>query len=186
MTVANPAILTVPKLVITPWDVDSIGVELLSDAGGVVASAAVFAVTTAIYIPWYLSYSCTVSRVDWSNGATASGNVDCGVYDSANGIPTTKLVSSGAQVQTGVNANQGFDVTDTLLQPGLKFLALYWTSGTATFLRTTINPAQMMKFFGVCMESVATALPGTATPVVVTNGFIPYFSVTVLPRTLAP
>jgi hypothetical protein len=53
------------------------------------------------------------------NGATASGNMDVGIYDYAG----TRLVSSGSTAQSGTSAFQDFDITDTLLGPGIFYLA---------------------------------------------------------------
>lgn len=172
------AVIVPPPPIISTFSRYSIGIETAVTKAGAAASSAWLTAKKIIYVPVYIGQSMTVLKVWWMNGATVgTDNVDCGVYQSAAGLPTTKLVSSGATLSAGAAVVQSVDVTDTVLPgPGLYFLALGLSGNTATIYRVN-NLAAYQKMQGMCEETVTGtfALPTTATPVTQTAATIPLF-----------
>jgi hypothetical protein len=112
----------------------------------------------AMYIPVLVPDTATVYKLAWLNGATVAGNVDVGVYD----FKGSRLVSSGSTAQSGVSAIQVADIADTVIRPGLYYLALATDSATATFQRGFVT-TQLARASGACQQSTAFVLPATAT-----------------------
>lgn len=123
-----------------------------------------------IYCPVWLAAPTTAVKLLWINGTVASGNVDCGIYDSAAGLPVNRLVNSGSTAQSGTSVVQSVDSTDTFLAPGLYFLALTMDNITGTIFRCT-SSAAFLKVPGWCEETTGSfGLPATATPVALASG----------------
>lgn len=119
----------------------------------------------AVYYPLLIPTVCTARRVWWANGSTvsASYNVDCGIYADAGRKPGAKLVSSGSTAQGTASQVQFVDVTDTVLAPGLYWVALACSSASATFFTRSGSTGYdaIIRF----QEATAIPLPSTATPV---------------------
>lgn len=113
----------------------------------------------AYYHPIYLPFGCIVTQLWWINGTTGGGNVDCGVYSRAG----DRLVSTGSTAQSGTNALQIVNVTDTILDIGWYYLAVACDSGSAT----AFGGAQILtghnSVLGMAQEASAFPLPATAT-----------------------
>jgi hypothetical protein len=93
------------------------------------------------------------------NGATAANNIDVGIYDAAG----TRLVSAGSTAQAGTSDLQLFDVTDTLLGPGLFYFAVSFDGTTGTVFRHVVSQ-NFGQALGVCQQTAsAHPLPATAT-----------------------
>ena len=114
--------------VIHPWSLESLGAGLMTDMKSITsaASATYVAANRAHYIPFVVSEPITVVQLFAYNGATASGNIDMGIYDAKG----TKLVSIGSTAQAGTNALQTFDITDTVLGSGRFYLAVAMDNAT--------------------------------------------------------
>ena len=146
--------------------------EMVVAAGGAVlnSSAVWTTANVAIYIPFRVNRAITVRKINLNNGASAADNVDVGIYDvDANGLPRTKLVSSGSTAQSGTSAWQVFDVTDTYLAAGLYYMACAFSGNTGTVTRLIAGTAQDSRAFSIYEETSAFALPATATPAVFTT-----------------
>ena len=127
----------------------------------------------AIYVPFVVHNQMTAVKLFVQNAATVSGNIDLGLYDAFG----NRLVSSGSTAQAGTSALQSFDVTDTLLLPGVYYMACALNNGTGTVLggAFTVNGIGAM---GVLEQTSAFALPATATMVAPTGTFIPSIGLT--------
>ena len=137
------------------------------------ASAVWPSANMAIYQPVIVHVSTTVLQLAWANGATVSGNVDVGVYDSA----FTRLVSSGSTAQSGTSVPQFVNITDLYLAVGTYYLALACDNTTATFVRRTPTAPFGRTPMGNFEQASAFALPATGTPVVfTTSNFTPMVS----------
>ena len=123
------------------------------------AAAAWPTANKAIYCPVLVDRVITVTQMAVVNGATVNGNLDLGIYDEAG----NKVVSKGSTAQSGTNAVQALDITDTELKPGLYFLALASSSGTATFFRANGASTEVTRVCGLQQQTSAFALPSTAT-----------------------
>lgn len=128
----------------------------------------------ALYIPIRITHPCVALRMLVLNGATASGNMDVGIYDYAG----TRLVSSGSTAQSGTSAFQDFDITDTLLGPGIFYLALALDNTTGTIGMHTVFP-RYLRAAGVQEQGTAFALPATATFATASVQVLPRMGLTV-------
>jgi hypothetical protein len=149
-----------PNSIITPASPESLMVDL-SSIGAVFGSAGTSgfwpAANRAMYFPFALSRHAIVKKVFWVNGSSVTGNVDLGVY----AVDGRLIVSSGSTAQSGTNAPQVVDITDTMLAPGPYYIGLA-CSGSAAFMR--VQPtAQFQRLFGCLEQSSAFPLPATAT-----------------------
>jgi hypothetical protein len=152
-----PIIANVDPVVISTACPQSLG-EMLSSIGQNLAAAAWPSANRAYYVPVSIYSVVTIVKMFVHNGATASGNIDVGIYDSGG----VRLVSSGSTAQSGTGVIQSFDITDTVLRPGLYYLACAMDNTTGTL--EVWNPAAgLLRAFGVCEQSSAFALPSTAT-----------------------
>lgn len=123
-------------------------------------AAAAWPVTNkAMYVPVIVDRIINVQLMAVINGATLNGNLDVGIYDEEK----NKIVSSGSTAQTGVSAVQTFNITDTVLNPGLYYLAMATNSNTATYMRGNGAPGEALRASGMAEQTTAFALPSTAT-----------------------
>lgn len=113
-----------------------------------------------LYYPFYLPWPYNVRRVFWTNGATASGNVDFGIY-SWEGV---RLYSTGSTAQSGTNTRQYVTPgTDLLLPPGPYFWGHTHSNATGTYNMGSESLATG-QIKGVKQEDAgAFGLPATAT-----------------------
>lgn len=113
----------------------------------------------ALFIPVEIFEPTTIAKMAINNGATVSGNFDLGIY-----APSGKqLVSSGSVAQSGASAIQSVDITDTLLVPGLYYMALVFDNITATLTSWSSVAAQEMRLMGLLQAASAFALPAPVT-----------------------
>lgn len=159
------------KLVISPFSACSLGVELAAFATAAPASATWPTTNKAFYYPFTISQGLTVTKMWAINGAAVSGNVDIGIYNAAG----ARLVSKGSTAQSGTNAMQVFDVTDTVLGPGLYFLALNMDNTTGTFILSIVAGFADLAMGWYTQAVGAVTLPATATFASSTSGIVPLF-----------
>jgi hypothetical protein len=112
-----------------------------------------------------------------NNGTVVTGNIDVGIYDASG----NRLVSAGSTVQAGTSAIQIFDITDTLLKPGLHYMAIALSNNTGTLAGWSVGNAVDGRPFGLAQMASAFALPNPATLASYAQTFIPMVSMT--PRT---
>ena len=129
------ALVALSEQIITPMSASSIGVALSNTGAAAPASGAVLNTNEAIYVPFAVTSTRTAYKMFCLNGATAAGNLDLAIYNSAG----TRLVSIGATAQSGTNVNQTFDIADTSLAPGIYYMAMSTSDATSTHIRYTYN-----------------------------------------------
>ena len=133
------------------------------------AASATYAFTNRAHlIPFHINFPITVTKLFSVNGATASGNIDVGIYSA----DLTRIVSAGSTAQAGTNAVQVFDITDTILGAGDFYLAIAMDNTTGTVFRATGGVANMRRA-GMLQMNTAFPLPTTITPASVTQSFAP-------------
>lgn len=130
------------------------------------------AANRAILIPFDISESYTVKKLGWINGATVSGNVDVGIYDTN----LTRLVSAGSTAQGSISVVQEVDVTDTTLPPGSYYMAMAMDNTTGRVLRSVANHLDTASV-GVAQMAAAFPLPATATLAEPVNDYTPLIAV---------
>lgn len=158
-----------PLPTITPFSQESV---ISTAAFGLnnFASGAYTAANLALYIPFRLQHPIVVTKLFSSNGATASGNIDVGIYSA----DFTRVVSSGSTAQSGTDLNQLFDIADTLLGVGDFYLAVAMNNNTGTLYRTT-STFNILRVAGMLRQTSAFPLPAVATPVALTASYTPMF-----------
>lgn len=165
--------ITTPVM-ISPFSVCAIGTELSGMASAAMASAAWPAASRMIAYPFIISNTYVAMKVWWLNGATASGNIDLGIYDEGYNL----LASAGSTAQGTTNVVQEVDITDYTLAPGRYYAALVLSSATGRIFRTTGgNNAQFLKSYGMWQQASITpgTLPNPATPAVISTANVPMF-----------
>lgn len=138
--------------------------------GADLGSAVWTAANRAIFVPFRLTRAKPVTKLFAHNGATASGNLDIGIYT----IDGTRIVSTGSVAQSGTNVCQVIDITDTLLGDGDYYLALAMDGTTGTVFRAAPQ-ATRLRTAGVLQQASAFPLPATATFAAVASAFLPFF-----------
>ena len=154
---------------------ESLGLRAVGITNAGIASAVWPSANLAIFIPFTLPEASTALAMFSYNGATASGNLDVGLYK-ADG---TKLVSMGSTAQSGTSRLQTLDITDTVLPAGeLLYLAMAMDNATGTTFRLTgsANVGQL-RACGVMQQASAFPLPSTATFATLTNNYCPVVGV---------
>lgn len=131
-------------------------------------SSGVLTANRAYLIPFHLEEPITITKLFCANGATASGNVDVGIYSS----DFTKIISSGSTAQAGTNDLQVFDVTDTTIGPGDFYLAVALDNGTGTVFTQNLTVA-IGRRSGLLQMASAFPLPATITPATISAGTCP-------------
>lgn len=124
------------------------------------------AANRAVFIPIRVPAPVTIYKFTIGAGATATGNVDVGVY-SASGV---RAVSSGTTAKLST-AEQVIEVTDTPIGPGIYFLALS-ADGLINVAATSLN-LQQAKLLGILQMDSAFVLPAVATFASLTGVIIP-------------
>ena len=135
----------------------------------------------AHYFPVWIPHTWVATKLWWQNGATATGNVDCGIYDEAG----NRLISTGSTAQSGTNAVQSVDITDTTIPAGTVYLAIAHSSTSGTFwgCASGVDPAGYVS--GGYVQTSALPLPATATFASSVTGMrFPKFGALRSPRTV--
>lgn len=159
--------------VISSVSPESLGMNFRLGGGAVTPASSTWPVANlAVFIPFALRTPYLVKRLWWANGATANGNVDCGIY-SAGG---TLLTSTGSTAQSGTAVVQSVALgTPLLLSPGAYYMALASSSTTATFIQATNGSIQSEQMCGLAQQASALPLPATATFATIANVKFPFF-----------
>ncbi len=126
----------------------------------------------AVYIPFEVYEPITVVKMSINNGSVVAGNADVGIYDFA----LNRRVSSGSVAQAGASAIQTFDITDTLLQAGMYYMALALSNTTATvagWVSVTVPEGRML---GLAQQATAFPLPNPAVFAAYAQAFVPLIS----------
>ena len=125
----------------------------------------------AIAFPFRIGAPLLV-QVMWTfNGGAVAGNVDVGIYDYGFRL----LVSSGGAVaQAGINQIQTYNVTDTLLGPGVYYLAISESSAASTFFRYA-QSWYFLGLMGVTHMAAANPLPAIFVPSLAGYSYQPMF-----------
>jgi hypothetical protein len=118
----------------------------------------------ALFIPFVLNDPVTVTKLWTANGATASGNLDVGIY----APDGTLIVSTGATAQSGTSTIQAVNITDTLVGRGAFYLALSHSSTAGTYQMISMAgvfgaSAPISGAMGILEMAAAHALPAAAT-----------------------
>lgn len=154
------------RSIITPGSVNSIPTELIRTTPG---TAAWPVAATAFLVPFRVSRTITIRMAAIIVGTTTGGNVDIGIY-SANG---TLLVSSGATLMGTISTVQTFNLTDTVIGPGLFYMALAQSGAVGHVHRWALGTVRGAMSGVLQAAAAGGVLPAQATMVTTTNNYIP-------------
>lgn len=159
-------------IIISPESPEAIGtlIRLLGVAGNY-ASATWPTANLAIYYPFVLRSAILVTQLWTSNGAASSQTRDVGIFS----FDGTKLISSGSTAGSGTTALQLYNVTDTMIGPGIFYMGMSSSGTTNAFTRMTPSTATRANAFGMYQQVTAFPLPANATFATVTNAYVPLF-----------
>jgi len=134
------------------------------------------AANRALFIPVELEFPATAYQMSFVVG-TQSGNYDIGIYDELFNALYRK--GSTAVPAAGLGL---VDITDTVLVPGVYFIAMNVDNVTATFNRNNFGADVMYRAAGMNQQAVgAVTLPNPPTPVGATAPFVPQIQVHLVP-----
>jgi hypothetical protein len=122
----------------------------------------------AILVPCPIASPFLVTQIYVFNGTAVSGNIDVGIYTAEGAL----VVAAGSTAQTGTSSIQAFNVTDTLLAPGLYYLACALDNNTG-IVSHNVPPATQCRMMGVRQATSAFALPSTVTFAAAANAYVP-------------
>lgn len=147
---------------------------MISHYGGTFTSTTWPVANLAVYMPVRFTAPMLISQFWVHNGATATGNLDLGIY-SEDGI---KLGSTGSTAQSGTSVLQVIDVTDFRIAAGIYYLAMSHssTSGTASMLGSIV--ANRGRLLGLMQEASALPLPANATFAQLAQSVFPFMGCT--------
>lgn len=146
-------------IAIGPFSQESIIAIIEGNVASISASFTWPTSNLAIFFPFEIYEPITIAKLTVLNGSAVSGNIDAGIYDAMG----NRLVSIGSTAQSGTTAIQTFDVTDTLLVPGLYYLALALDNTTGTVGGYSGLIAGDMQAAGCFQQASAFPLPNPAT-----------------------
>lgn len=151
--------------VLTPAHLASYGFALSGNGTQILGAASSGTWTVAnqaYYYPFSLYDWATAYQLLFWVGATSSGNIDVGIYDSQG----NKIISAGSTAMSAtVNTVQEINITDTLLAPGHYMLAGAVDNTTGTVFRLAQTDELAHGSYPIYTEATAFALPATATPI---------------------
>lgn len=128
---------------------------------------------TAFFVPVMLNH-LLITQFFVQNGSAVSGNIDVGLYT----MDGTRIVSSGSTAHAGGSTNQLFNITDTLVGPGMFYLALALDNITGAINRGPMPTSVPPGVLGICEMASAFPLPAVATLATTANNYIPGFGLT--------
>jgi hypothetical protein len=136
---------------------------------GAPSSAAYPAGNRAYYYSIFIPAACTIYKLFWLNGATAStNNVQMGLYyDDGTNKPGAAVVRGTSTLAAGANICQYDNITDTTIGAGRYWIAIWCSGTTTTQFRRLISGGYPS--YAYLESSIAGGLPTTATPATATS-----------------
>lgn len=152
---------------ITPYDTLALGMG----CSGSLTSATYPSANRAVFYPFRALTSFTVYGFWMLNGATASGNIDLGIYS----LDGTRLTSTGTNAQSGTSTKQEITLgSSVLLGAGMYYMALAMDNATGTVLRRSTS-AIMNKMHGLKQSATSFVLPATVTFATYSSASLPIY-----------
>lgn len=153
--------------VLTPFSLESLGACI---AGPILQGWGSFSSTQnaneAIFFPFRLTTWETAYQLLYLVGATSSGNIDVGIYDSQK----NRIVSSGSTAMSAtVNTVQELNITDTVLPPGDYLLAVATDNTTGTLFGSGLADERSLSSIPIYEQASAFPLPDPCVPVIATG-----------------
>lgn len=128
----------------------------------------------SVLVPFVVPYTITVRELMWYSGATATGNIDLGIY----GADASTLVASmGGFVYNGGTSQQRQTTTftDKVLTPGLYYMAISLSSTSGTVGAVANGNALVFAAAGVLQATSNYPLATGITPTAMAQTVLPFF-----------
>lgn len=125
---------------------EMLGVELAAMASAAPAGTAWPANQEAFYIPLKIEATVTVKTIGVAISADGTAaTLDVGIYNSAG----TRLVSKGNTAVAATSTWQSFDITDTVLIPGLYYIGILgaWATTAPSVYRHSLASSVMSRCY---------------------------------------
>lgn len=158
-----------PPPVLTPFCIESLGlftpVATLSPLGSI-ASTAWPTNNLAFFYPFRLYDWATAYQLLFWVGATSSGNIDVGIYDSQLNL----IVGAGSTAMSAtVNTVQELNIADTILPPGDYLLGVVCSTTAGTVFGSITADENILSSVPVYEQASALPLPNPCVPVMATG-----------------
>ncbi len=145
--------------IITPWSMESIGVELAAMGQATPASSTPTS-NLVTYVPFVLGRSAIATEVGWVNGIVATnGNAQVGIYTEDG----TQLVECTATTTSGTSVRQTIDITDTTLTAGVRYYMAFRMSSATDRIFGIASSTGLLEAWGVMQQAAQADLPAPAT-----------------------
>lgn len=139
---------------------------------GLNSAASTWTAQRAVYAPILVQKPVTVTNLI-ASVATQAGNWNMGIYEEDG-----SSIVLGTKAAVPVAGVGSFNITDTALDTGFYFIALWCDSSTAVFHSGLANP-QVSRTLGLQQQTgLATDLPATATFATYAVAVCPYMAAT--------
>ena len=166
-----------PAPVLTPWSPEANGLVI---ANGVMSATRVlFSTTSTAWPTANRAFFYSFRLFDWATayqllvfiGATSSGNIDVGIYDSQKNL----VVSAGSTAMSAtVNTVQEFNIANTVLPPGDYLIGVACDNNTGACFSTTTNDELIFSYLPIYEQQSAFPLPNPCVPVASTLNTPPF------------
>ncbi len=151
-----------PLVTINTFSLEALGPEHVSFnyVPASISSKAWPTANKALGYPFFVGIPITIKRLFTANGATASGNLDIGIYDPSG----VRIISTGTTAQSGTDGIQFIEVTDTVIGPGIFYAVMAFDGTTGTYRGPANYPnRRASSSTGLIAQASAFVLPATMT-----------------------
>lgn len=161
------------KPVISSFSLECLGMNSRSIGSAVPATQTWPSANRALFVPLAIAAPYLCNTFWWTNGTTAAGNVDCGIY-SGDG---TLLAHTGSTAQSGTSVVQSVALgTPLLLLPDSYYLGLAMSSTSSTVFGN-LPVAAAVQSWGMAQQASALPLPATITFASDASALLPVFGI---------
>jgi hypothetical protein len=99
-----------------------------------------------VYQPFIVPVTTTFTRIGVAVNAGAAGNARLGIYNAADGVPTSLVLDAG-EINTATSGTKEITISQEL-SPGMYFLAQTYSSGSPTMKRGSSNASMISQVIG--------------------------------------
>lgn len=135
----------------------------------------------AIFVPFRVPVPVTIDKLAMGTGTGTGGNYDQGIYDEFGNL----VIATGSTARPGASQDSIVDIADTVLMPGLYYLAMA-LDGTNTVQHVSMNLTAQTKLMGMRQMDTAFPLPSTATFATHASVMFPNFAAYIKREVLKP
>lgn len=128
---------------------------------GASPSTSLFSANTLYAFPFYVAETTTFTKTQWRISGSGSGNYEIGIYNNANGAPTTLLQDLGSHSVTGTSLNSLSSLTITLT-PGWYWVAIAFSSASGSGVYNLGTASNVFLLGSLDPNSATSGLPSAS------------------------